>query len=65
MPEQITERAMSMARLRGFDVVILDTAGRLGIDEQLMAEVERISSIANPAEIPAAFAFLVRPDLRG
>ena len=50
MPEQITERAMSMARLRGFDVVILDTAGRLGIDEQLMAEVERISSIANPAE---------------
>lgn len=50
MPEQITERAMNMGRLKGFDVVILDTAGRLGIDEQLMDEVDRVSKIAKPAE---------------
>src|SRR6266850_1625292 len=38
-PPQIARRAMEAARLGGFDVVMLDTAGRLHIDEALMAEM--------------------------
>ncbi|WOI53289.1 signal recognition particle protein [Parvularcula sp. LCG005] len=47
---QIAQRAMEAARLGGHDVVILDTAGRLSIDEQLMEEVQQIHSRTNPAE---------------
>ena len=39
-PVEITERAMDEARKGGYDVVILDTAGRLSINDELMAEVE-------------------------
>ncbi|MBB4658064.1 signal recognition particle protein [Parvularcula dongshanensis] len=49
-PVQIAKRAMEAARLGGFDVVILDTAGRLSIDEQLMAEVADVHGASNPAE---------------
>jgi signal recognition particle subunit SRP54 len=49
-PLQITKRALEMARLEGYDVVILDTAGRLSIDAELMAEVAAIRDLANPAE---------------
>ncbi len=49
-PRMITDRAMETARLEGYDVVILDTAGRLAIDEELMAEAENISAAAKPAE---------------
>lgn len=47
---EIARRAMEVGRLEGFDVVILDTAGRLAIDEELMAEVVAIRDVAKPAE---------------
>ncbi|MFO1086357.1 MAG: signal recognition particle protein [Reyranellaceae bacterium] len=50
MPLAITRRAMEMARREGFDVLILDTAGRLSIDEELMKEVADISALAQPKE---------------
>jgi signal recognition particle subunit SRP54 len=49
-PIDITKRAMEEARLGGFDIVMLDTAGRLSIDEELMAEVTAISKLSNPSE---------------
>jgi len=49
-PAQIAGRAMSAAKLGGFDVVMLDTAGRLHIDEALMAETVEIRDIAKPHE---------------
>jgi signal recognition particle subunit SRP54 len=50
MPLAITRRAMEQARREGFDVLILDTAGRTSIDEELMAEVKQISDLAKPKE---------------
>ncbi|MEM6745791.1 MAG: signal recognition particle protein [Pseudomonadota bacterium] len=49
-PVQIAQRAMEAGRLQGFDIVMLDTAGRLSIDEQLMAEVGEIHQKTDPAE---------------
>ncbi len=49
-PVAIARRAMEMGRLEGYDVVILDTAGRLHIDEMLMAEVAEIRDAVNPVE---------------
>ena len=50
MPLAITRRAMETARREGYDVLILDTAGRLAIDEELMTEVKQISDLARPKE---------------
>ncbi len=50
-PIQITKRAMEAARLQGYDVVLLDTAGRTHIDEPLMQEMADIRSAAKPHEI--------------
>ncbi len=50
MPLAITRRALETARREGFDVLILDTAGRLSIDEELMKEVADISDLAKPTE---------------
>jgi signal recognition particle subunit SRP54 len=50
MPLAITRRAMEAARREGFDVLILDTAGRTSINEELMAEVKEISDLAQPKE---------------
>jgi signal recognition particle subunit SRP54 len=47
----IARRALSAARLGGYDVLILDTAGRTTLDEAMMAEVADIARIAAPAEI--------------
>ena len=49
-PVQIAIRAMDVARREGFDVVILDTAGRLSIDQELMDEVRQVRAATNPAE---------------
>ena len=49
-PIAITKRAMETARLEGYDVLILDTAGRLSIDEELMAEVVAVRDVAQPHE---------------
>jgi signal recognition particle subunit SRP54 len=49
-PVQIARRAMDIGRREVFDVVILDTAGRLSIDAELMAEVQAIRAETNPVE---------------
>jgi signal recognition particle subunit SRP54 len=49
-PLQIAHRAMDTARREVYDVVILDTAGRLSIDMGLMAEVKAIRAAVNPVE---------------
>jgi signal recognition particle subunit SRP54 len=46
----IARRALSAARLQGYDVLILDTAGRTTLDEAMMSEAAEIARIANPAE---------------
>lgn len=50
-PVDIAKRALTAARLQGFDVVILDTAGRLHIDEALMQEIEAVKRETNPHEV--------------
>jgi signal recognition particle subunit SRP54 len=49
-PVQIAQRAMETGRREGYDVVILDTAGRLSIDQALMNEVRDIRAVTNPVE---------------
>ena len=49
-PLDITRRAMASAKVGGYDAVILDTAGRQHVDEQLMAEVAAVKQLANPHE---------------
>jgi signal recognition particle subunit SRP54 len=51
MPIDIAKRAMNAGRLGGYDVVILDTAGRTHIDEPLMLEMAEIKQAAQPHEI--------------
>jgi signal recognition particle subunit SRP54 len=51
MPADIAKRAMDSARLRGIDVVLLDTAGRLSVDEAMMAEAVQVRDAVNPVEI--------------
>lgn len=50
-PPEICEHGVEAARKAGATVVILDTAGRLQIDENLMSELEAIKARTNPAEI--------------
>lgn len=50
-PVQIAKRAEQAARLQGYDVVMLDTAGRTHIDEALMAEMAEIKAASHPHEI--------------
>jgi signal recognition particle subunit SRP54 len=49
-PVEIAKRALQTGRLEGYDVVMLDTAGRLAIDEELMAEVAAVRDATRPAE---------------
>lgn len=49
-PAETTKRAVSEAKKGGYDVIILDSAGRLHIDEDLMNEVIKVKKIANPSE---------------
>src|SRR5690606_3826819 len=50
-PVEIARRAEREGRLGGYDVLILDTAGRTHIDDELMAETVAIKEIANPHEV--------------
>ncbi|MCI4645051.1 MAG: signal recognition particle protein [Hyphomonadaceae bacterium] len=50
LPADIAKRAMQAAKLGGHDVLILDTAGRTSIDEQMMNEAAEIAAIADPSE---------------
>lgn len=47
---EIAKRALATAKLSGFDVLILDTAGRASIDEALMAEAAEIAALSKPFE---------------
>ncbi|MFN3537482.1 MAG: signal recognition particle protein [Brevundimonas sp.] len=47
---QITRRALQAAKLQGFDVLILDTAGRTTLDEAMMAEAAEVAAISKPVE---------------
>lgn len=50
-PLVIAEEAMRYAKDYGHDIVILDTAGRLHIDTELMEELQKIKALVNPSEI--------------
>lgn len=50
-PPQIAKRALQVAKLQAYDVLILDTAGRLSTDEALMSELREIKKVTNPHEI--------------
>jgi signal recognition particle subunit SRP54 len=50
MPLDIAKRAMAAARVGGYDVLILDTAGRQHIDEALMSEVQQVRDAVKPHE---------------
>ena len=49
-PVQIALNAIQEAKAKGYDLVIVDTAGRLAIDEQMMNEIEAIKKAINPDE---------------
>ncbi|MFM5930806.1 MAG: signal recognition particle protein, partial [Novosphingobium sp.] len=49
-PVEIAQRAMQAAKLQAVDVLLLDTAGRLHVDQQLMEEMKAVASISNPRE---------------
>jgi len=49
-PATITKRALKQAKLEGYDVLMLDTAGRLQIDTELMNELAEVRDIATPLE---------------
>jgi signal recognition particle subunit SRP54 len=50
-PVRIAQDALQQAKNGGYDVLIVDTAGRLHIDEELMAQLERIKNVTSPHEI--------------
>ncbi|CAN5121225.1 signal recognition particle protein [soil metagenome] len=50
-PVDIARRALQSAKLQGFDVVLLDTAGRLHVDQALMDEMKAVADVATPHEI--------------
>jgi signal recognition particle subunit SRP54 len=50
-PPQIARRALDAGRLGGYDVVLLDTAGRITLDEAMMAEAAEVKRASNPHEV--------------
>ena len=50
-PAQIAQRALQAGRLGGYDVVLLDTAGRTTLDEAMMTEAAEVKRAANPHEV--------------
>jgi signal recognition particle subunit SRP54 len=50
-PVDIARRALQAAKLQGYDVLMLDTAGRLHVDQGLMDEMKAVADIAKPQEI--------------
>jgi signal recognition particle subunit SRP54 len=50
LPAAITARALDAARRGNYDVLLLDTAGRLHVDENLMGELKEVKRLANPIE---------------
>ncbi len=50
-PVRVAKEALQKAKLEGFDILILDTAGRLHVDEELMQQLKRIKEVTQPHEI--------------
>jgi signal recognition particle subunit SRP54 len=50
-PVQIAQRAITAGKLGGYDVVLLDTAGRITLDEEMMLEAAEVRKAANPHEV--------------
>jgi signal recognition particle subunit SRP54 len=50
-PVQIASRAMQAGRLGGYDIVLLDTAGRITLDDAMMGEAAEVKRAANPHEV--------------
>lgn len=50
-PVQICREAMNIASSKGYDIMLVDTAGRLHIDSALMQELQALKAILNPSEI--------------
>jgi signal recognition particle subunit SRP54 len=50
-PVEITKNALDYAKTNGFDYIIIDTAGRLQIDEKLMDELKNIIEVSHPNEV--------------
>ena len=50
-PVEIARRALNAARLQGYDVLMLDTAGRLHVDQALMDEMKAVAEASEPQEI--------------
>jgi signal recognition particle subunit SRP54 len=50
-PVEIARRALQSAKLQGFDVLLLDTAGRLHVDQALMDEMKAVADVTRPQEI--------------
>ena len=51
MPPQIAQRAIQAAKLSGYDVVLLDTAGRTTLDDEMMNEAAQVKQATNPHEV--------------
>ena len=49
-PEEVVKKGIDFSKNNKFDVIIIDTAGRLHVDQELMEEVKKISAISNPKE---------------
>ena len=49
-PVEIAQNAVKHAKVHGFDVIIVDTAGRLAVDEEMMTEIENIKKGIQPTE---------------
>ncbi|MCS7181542.1 MAG: signal recognition particle protein Srp54, partial [Thermoanaerobaculum sp.] len=58
--EAIARKALLEARRKGFEVVVVDTAGRLHVDEELMGELQRVAEVLQPSEV-----FLVADAMTG
>lgn len=50
-PVEIAQHAVDYARQHGYDTVIIDTAGRLAVDEEMMQEITAVKEAVNPGEI--------------
>ena len=50
LPVEIARRALQAAKLQGYDVLLLDTAGRLHVDDALMGEMQAVAQTSRPAE---------------
>lgn len=50
-PVKVAKEALALAKKNGHDVLIVDTAGRLHIDEELMQQLSRVKAVLNPSEV--------------